>query len=118
MDFDKRTRTFAKAINRRGVFGRLVAGLAALAVTGAAETSLAKKRPNRPKRKQCKGDEKRCHDRCIQKSKCCVNRDCQGGGVCAGGTCLCPVGTQTCGLRCLPLGQCCTTADCGGCQTC
>jgi hypothetical protein len=53
MNFEALTKACSRAIDWRGVLGRLVADLAVAGLAGAGETGLAKKRDNRPKHKDC-----------------------------------------------------------------
>lgn len=117
--FDALARQLGRGASRRPLLG---AGLAALTAAGLniAQTidSEGKGKGKKKKKKKCKGNTKKCGQKCIPADQCCTSADCGNGGQCASGTCSCPAGQKSCNGGCIPQAACCTTSDCGSIQTC
>jgi hypothetical protein len=90
--FDLLVRLFHDASSRRGMLG-LVLGGAVAPWFGLADID-AKKRKHKHKRKKrqkCKKSQKKCGKKCIPKTGCCTDADCEGDESCCAGQCTAPV---------------------------
>lgn len=107
--FDTLVRTLESRFSRRSTLGALTALAAGGVLVEQADA-----------RKKCKGNKKRCGDRCIPKKNCCKDSNCPSGKSCIGGRCIdsgggsCPGGcpaNQVCdGGVCVAAGDVCPTA--------
>jgi len=96
--FDSLARRLAGGATRRGALRRLAAGAVA---AGGVAAALVGPWAEEAAAGGCPHGKKRCHGKCIRKSRCCGNRDCPPGGICAKGKCVtgqgtCAAGADTC----------------------
>jgi hypothetical protein len=78
----------------------------------------SKKKKRKKKKKTCKGETKKCGQKCIPVASCCRDAECGTGGACVDRACACFSGFRACKGACVADAACCLDADCGAGGSC
>ncbi len=134
--FDRISRVFATAPNRRTALAGLSGAVAGLLSRLGPGSVAAQAEPEicRPFGKACFPDRgldccrgatcqegrcrcpkrtRRCGNRCVPRSKCCHSSECPNNQVCANGRCRCRPDQNRCQRRCISKGACCDGCPAG-----
>jgi hypothetical protein len=121
---DSVIRAMAAAPSRRAMLSLALGGV----LTGLGrETTPAKNKKDKDKKKACAKGEKPCGKKCIKKSSCCTGAECTGcrNEDCINGSCKCApdliMNNGVCGffINCKSFGETCTSGEecCGSCAS-
>jgi len=91
--FDALIRSFDHFAPRRAALGLLGGGISALLGHFDLTDTEAKKK-KRKKKKKCKGNKKKCGNKCISKDLCCKASECGTAYACQAGECVCLSGAN------------------------
>lgn len=111
-------RSLTAAATRRGTT-RALAGLGLVGALGSLFGLLdSEAKKKRKKKKKCKGT--KCGKKCLPKSACCTDANCENDGeTCVNNACACPDGQDACGGSCLdscPASRVRNPKSCGCCR--